>query len=92
MVEEIFVIAKGESFGGWLFPKGVEEYDCLAVGEEVEEAQKFFKDVVRGKQDDSKNLIFRGLRIQMPALLCVQFLWCSGIAKAVPGQLTFSLW
>ena len=40
-VEAIFGSAKGESFGGWLFTVGVEELDCLAVGQDVQESKEF---------------------------------------------------
>jgi len=31
--------AKSENFGEWLFPKGMEEFDCLAMCEDVDEVQ-----------------------------------------------------
>ena len=38
VVEEVFGAAPGEGFIGRLLTKRVEEFDCLAVGEDVEEA------------------------------------------------------
>ena len=56
-MEQIYDAAEGESFGGLLFPKSVKELDCLAMGEDVEEAQIFSIDAARGRQDGRKKCL-----------------------------------
>jgi len=51
MMEEMFGAVEGESFGGWLYPKDVEEFDCLSMAEDVKEAQEFSRDAARDRQD-----------------------------------------
>ena len=40
VVKEVFGAAPGEGFSGGLLSDGFEELHCLAVGEDVEKAQK----------------------------------------------------
>ena len=47
-MEETFGAAEGESFGGWLFPKGVEELDYLVMGEDAKESQDFSTNAADG--------------------------------------------
>ena len=53
-MEETCGKVEGESFGGSLFPEGLEEFDCLAVGKNVEEAQKFYLNASGGRRDYRK--------------------------------------
>ena len=54
VVEERFGAAPGEGFIGRLLTKSVEEVDCLAMGEDVEEAQEFPMDAA-GRGQDGRN-------------------------------------
>ena len=47
IMKGIFGAAEGESFGGCLILKSVQEIDCLAVGELVGKAQKLHMDATR---------------------------------------------
>ena len=55
--EEIFGVAEGESFGGWLFPTRVEELDCLTMGDDVKESQEFSMDAAGCRQDCRKECL-----------------------------------
>ena len=52
-MKEVFGAAPGEGFIGGL-PDGFEEVDCLALGEDIEEAQELFRDAAGCRQKGRK--------------------------------------
>ena len=68
-MKEVFGAAPGEGFIEGLLPDGVEKLDCLAVCEDIEEAQKFPVDAAGSRQKgreerfvDIRGLIVKGIR------------------------------
>lgn len=54
VMKEVFGAAPGEGFTGGLLPDGFEKVDCLAVGEDIEEAQEFPADAAGCRHEGRK--------------------------------------
>ena len=54
VVEEVHGATEGERFVSGLFPEEFEEFDRLAMGEDVQEAQKLSMDAAGGGHDGWK--------------------------------------
>ena len=65
VMKEGFGAAPGEGFIGGFLPDGFEELDCLAVGEDIEEAQEFPMDAAGCRQEGRKECFvdIRGRRV-----------------------------
>ena len=86
-MKEVFGAAPGKGFIRWLLPEGFEELDCLAMGEDIEKAQKFSMDAIQMRPDVDKaadrNVLLTGSRSRIVLAILLHFGTSSVIQEQV---------